>query len=200
MDIEVAAVYAASKYKQKVTEAPLSLSASIVTADDIKKYGYRTLADILRSIRGFYVNYDRSYSYSWLKGFFASGRLQFAISYHGGRVSPQWRCLRYGIHRDGIRSGCWPHWQCYGIEMLISASYYDSNGRSRLYYRENDIEVGTPGRCLTVWLSKALSGTQKQLTCKKQGGKYLSFFPHWVFSEKTEKIRGLCLWHQTFHA
>src|SRR3990167_6985001 len=50
MEIEVATVYAASKYKQKVTEAPSSVS--IVTADDIKKYGYRTLADILRSIRG----------------------------------------------------------------------------------------------------------------------------------------------------
>lgn len=69
IDIDVATVYAASKYKQKVTEAPLSLSASIVTADDIKKYGYRTLTNILRSIRGFYVNYDRNYSYLGSRGF-----------------------------------------------------------------------------------------------------------------------------------
>ena len=52
--------YGASKYKQKVTEAPSSIS--IVTAAEIKKYGYRTLADILRSIRGFFVTYDRNYS------------------------------------------------------------------------------------------------------------------------------------------
>src|SRR5262245_44876407 len=44
--IEVKSVYSASKYTQKVTEAPASVS--IVTADEIKKYGHRTLADILR--------------------------------------------------------------------------------------------------------------------------------------------------------
>ena len=53
---EIPSVYSASKYEQKVTEAPASVS--IVTADEIKKHGYRTLADILRSIRGFYVTYD----------------------------------------------------------------------------------------------------------------------------------------------
>ena len=61
MQIQVATVYGASKYEQKVTEAPSSIS--IVTADEIRKYGYRTLADILRSQRSFYVTYDRNYSY-----------------------------------------------------------------------------------------------------------------------------------------
>jgi iron complex outermembrane receptor protein len=37
MEIEVATVYGASKFEQKVTEAPASIS--IVTADEIKKYG-----------------------------------------------------------------------------------------------------------------------------------------------------------------
>ena len=45
MDIEVPRVYGASKLEQKVTEAPSSVT--IVTADEVKKYGYRTLADIL---------------------------------------------------------------------------------------------------------------------------------------------------------
>ena len=57
---EIPSVYGASKYEQKVTEAPSSIS--IVTTAEIKKYGYRTLADILRSIRGFFVTYDRNYS------------------------------------------------------------------------------------------------------------------------------------------
>ena len=57
MAIEVDTVYGASKHEQKVTEAPSAVS--IVTADDIKKQGYRTLADVLRSVRGFYVTYDR---------------------------------------------------------------------------------------------------------------------------------------------
>lgn len=68
---EIPSVYSASKYEQKVTEAPASVS--IVTADEIKKFGYRTLADILRSVRGFHVTYDRNYSYVGVRGFAPPG-------------------------------------------------------------------------------------------------------------------------------
>ncbi len=64
---DIPSVFGASKYEQKVSEAPSSIS--IVTAEDIKKYGYRTLADILRSVRSFYISYDRSYSYAGARGF-----------------------------------------------------------------------------------------------------------------------------------
>jgi outer membrane cobalamin receptor len=60
-------VYGASKYEQKVTEAPSSVS--IVTAADIKRYGWRTLSDILASIPGIFTTYDRDYSYSGVRGF-----------------------------------------------------------------------------------------------------------------------------------
>lgn len=66
MKIEVESVYGASRYMQKVTEAPASIT--IISADEIKKYGYRTLADILRSIRGVYVTSDRNYSYIGIRG------------------------------------------------------------------------------------------------------------------------------------
>jgi outer membrane receptor for ferrienterochelin and colicins len=65
--IKVGTVTGASTYEQKVTEAPSSVS--LITADDIRKFGYRTLADILRSIRSFYITYDRNYSYAGIRGF-----------------------------------------------------------------------------------------------------------------------------------
>jgi outer membrane receptor for ferrienterochelin and colicins len=70
-DLMKAEIYTASKHWQTVAEAPSSIS--IVTADQIQKYGYRTLADILRSIRGIYVSYDRNYSYLGIRGFARPG-------------------------------------------------------------------------------------------------------------------------------
>jgi outer membrane receptor for ferrienterochelin and colicins len=75
--VQVASVYGASKHEQKVTEAPSTVS--IVTADEIKKSGYRTLADILNGVRGFYTTSDRSYSYVGVRGFNRPGD-------YGGRI------------------------------------------------------------------------------------------------------------------
>jgi iron complex outermembrane receptor protein len=67
MSIEIDSVYGASGFKQKVTEAPASVT--IITAEEIQIYGYRTLADILRNVRGFYVTSDRNYSYLGVRGY-----------------------------------------------------------------------------------------------------------------------------------
>lgn len=66
MGVKVATVYGASKFEQKVTDAPSAIS--IITADDIKKFGYRTLADILKAQRSFYVTNDRNYQYVGIRG------------------------------------------------------------------------------------------------------------------------------------
>ena len=64
---EIPSVYSASKYEQKVTKAPASIS--IVTEEEIKKYGYRTFGQVLSSLRGFYNTSDRSYGFAGARGF-----------------------------------------------------------------------------------------------------------------------------------
>jgi len=71
MGIEVSTVLGASRYEQKITDAPASIS--IITSEDIKRYGYRTMADVLNSVRGFYVTYDRNYNYLGTAGFLRQG-------------------------------------------------------------------------------------------------------------------------------
>jgi outer membrane receptor for ferrienterochelin and colicins len=68
---QIPSVFGASKYEQKITEAPSYVT--IVTREEIKKYGYRNLADVLRSVPGFYVSYDRTYHYAGIRGFSQPG-------------------------------------------------------------------------------------------------------------------------------
>jgi iron complex outermembrane receptor protein len=67
LEVQVDTVYGASKYAQQVWQAPSSVT--IVTEDEIKKQGQRTLAEVLRGVRGLFVTSDRAYSYLGIRGF-----------------------------------------------------------------------------------------------------------------------------------
>jgi outer membrane receptor for ferrienterochelin and colicins len=67
MQLEVASVYAAAKRDQRVADAPASVT--VLTAEDITTFGWRTFAELLNAVRGFYVTYDRNYSYLGVRGF-----------------------------------------------------------------------------------------------------------------------------------
>ncbi len=67
MRLDAGRVYGASERAQPVTEAPASVS--FITAEEIERYGYRTLADILRGVRGLYVTNDRNFSFLGARGF-----------------------------------------------------------------------------------------------------------------------------------
>ena len=64
-------VYSASKHYQDIKDAPSAVT--IVTAEDIELFGYRTLAEVLSGVNGFFVTNDRNYSYLGVRGFAPPG-------------------------------------------------------------------------------------------------------------------------------
>jgi iron complex outermembrane receptor protein len=64
-------VVGASRYAQRSVEAPTY--ASVVTAEDIRRNGYRNLADILQALPGIYLMSDRATEHVGFRGFLAPG-------------------------------------------------------------------------------------------------------------------------------
>ncbi len=52
-------VVGAAQFSQQLTDAPSAVS--VVTAEEIRRYGYRTLAEILNNIRGLNIGFDGAY-------------------------------------------------------------------------------------------------------------------------------------------
>jgi outer membrane receptor for ferrienterochelin and colicins len=67
MELEVDSVFAASRYLQKSERAPSA--TTVITSADIKRFGARTLADVINSVRGMYAPNDRNYTYLGIRGF-----------------------------------------------------------------------------------------------------------------------------------
>ena len=67
MAVPIASVTTASRFEQRVTEAPSSVT--LITAEEIRRYGWRRLSDVLGATRGFHLNHDRLYHYLGVRGF-----------------------------------------------------------------------------------------------------------------------------------
>jgi iron complex outermembrane receptor protein len=65
--MDIPSVYSASKYEQSLSDAPAWVT--IITGEEIVRYGHRTLDDILESVPGFYTTNDRNYNYLGARGF-----------------------------------------------------------------------------------------------------------------------------------
>jgi hypothetical protein len=116
MKLDAGQVFGASERLQPVLQAPASVS--FVTAEETARYGYRTLADILRGVRGMYVTNDRNYTYIGTRGFsnpggaighaFASG-VDVAVSgtaeYTGGVRQLYFPAFDAPSTNDGVADG-----------------------------------------------------------------------------------------------
>jgi len=86
MELSVPKVFSASKFEQKATAAPSS--TTVITADEIKRQGYRTLADVLESVQGFDVAYDRNYAFLGARGVnLGDFNSRFLLLVNGHRVN-----------------------------------------------------------------------------------------------------------------
>jgi outer membrane receptor protein involved in Fe transport len=84
MQIEVVG---ASKYEQKQDE--VAAAVSVITRQEIKAFGWRTLDEALASLPGVYTTYDRQYSYLGMRGFGLPGdyNSRVLITIDGNRVN-----------------------------------------------------------------------------------------------------------------
>lgn len=80
-------VSTASKYSQPVGEAPSSVT--VITASEIRGFGWRTLAEILGGVRGLWVSEDHTYSFLGARGFGRPGdfNARVLVLVDGNRVN-----------------------------------------------------------------------------------------------------------------
>jgi iron complex outermembrane receptor protein len=85
--MQMRVVTAASKFAQPISDAPSSVV--VLTAADIRDFGWHTLADALATLPGLYVTNDRNYAYLGARGFLRPGdyNSRFLLLVDGVRVN-----------------------------------------------------------------------------------------------------------------
>jgi len=85
--MQVPVVTAASKFEQLISDAPSSVV--VLTASDIRNFGWRTLGDALATLPGLYVTNDRDYTYLGARGFLRPGDYngRFLLTIDGVRTN-----------------------------------------------------------------------------------------------------------------
>jgi iron complex outermembrane receptor protein len=80
-------VYGASRRWQSVDLAPASVT--LISSEEIRQFGYRTLAEALNRAPGLYVTSDRSYNYLGIRGFNRPGdyNSRFLLMVDGHRLN-----------------------------------------------------------------------------------------------------------------
>jgi outer membrane cobalamin receptor len=80
-------VVGASKYEQK--QSQIGAAVRVITRQEIKAFGWRTLDQALASLPGVYVTYDRQFTYLGVRGFGLPGdyNTRVLVTINGNRVN-----------------------------------------------------------------------------------------------------------------
>lgn len=91
-------VRAASKSLVAVDDAPAS--TTVLTQEELRAFGWRTLAEALAGVRGFYLTDDRTYTYLGVRGFSPPGDLntRVLILWDGHAMNDVWAGQGYAAH------------------------------------------------------------------------------------------------------
>ena len=86
-DLMAVNVVGASKYEQ--SQRDVAAAVSVISREEIKTFGWRTIDEALASLPGVYVTYDRQYSYIGVRGFSVPGdyTTRLLIAINGNRLN-----------------------------------------------------------------------------------------------------------------
>lgn len=93
-------VQTATLRKQSLQNAPASVS--VITAEDIRRYGYRTLAEALANTRSFYVTSDGPFQFAGARGFSLLGdyNTRFLVLINGHHLTDNVYAAMYYFGQD----------------------------------------------------------------------------------------------------
>jgi len=91
-------VRAASKGLTSVDEAPAS--TTVITQEELRSFGWKTLAEALAGVRGFFLADDRTYTYVGVRGFSPPGDLntRILILWDGHAINDVWAGQGYSAY------------------------------------------------------------------------------------------------------